>query len=354
MILAGLISEDISTGTTVDEDNIMEESLLCSAAHMLGTMEVTSVEYDTTSDEAMMCGATLVKNVISWADVRASSSKDATIQSVLHTLQEGFPDDARQLAYDIRPFLPLRHTLYELDGVLMLGDRIVVPADLRPHVLSLLHAAHQGVDRMKARATDTVYWPGLIGDISRTRAECAACHRMAKSNPTQPPMLPADPQYPFQLLAADYFHHSGHYYAVIVDRYSHWPVVFRAEQDCTGSKGLISHLRLMFSTFGVPEEIASDGASEFASSETQNFLKTWQVHHRLSSVAFPHSNCRAEIAVKQVKRIITDNCSPSGSIQHHLQHTGPPPTEQPPDSHHGGQDASDPPTSSTMQHTHTP
>ena len=41
-------------------------------------------------------------------------------------------------------------------------------------------------------------------------------------------------------------------------------------------------------------------------------------------------------------------------IQHHLQHTGPPPTEQPPDSHHGGQDASDPPTSSTMQHTHTP
>ena len=142
--------------------------------------------------------------------------------------------------------------------------------------------------------------------------------------------------------------------AVIVDRYSHWPVVFRAEQDCTGSKGLISHLRLMFSTFGVPEEIASDGASEFASSETQNFLKTWQVHHRLSSVAFPHSNCRAEIAVKQVKRIITDNCSPSGSIQHHLQHTGPPPTEQPLDSHHGGQDASDPPTSSTMQHTHTP
>ena len=314
MLLAGLTCEDMLTDDAVTGDSDMEEMLLCSAVHTLGTMEMTTVEYDMTSEEAMMCGATLVKNVISWADVRASSSKDATIQSVLHTLQDGFPDDARPLAHDIRPFFPMKHALYELDGVLMLGDRIVVPADLRPHVLSLLHAAHQGVDRMKARATDTVYWPGLIGDISRTRAGCTACHKMAKSNPTQPPTPPEDPQYPFQQLAADYFHYGGHYYAVIVDRYSHWPVVFRAEQDSTGSKGLISHLRLMFSTFGVPEEIASDGASEFTSSETQNFLKTWQVHHRLSSVAFPHSNCRAEIAVKQVKRIITDNCSPSGSL----------------------------------------
>ena len=28
-------------------------------------------------------------------------------------------------------------------------------------------------------------------------------------------------KYTFQMLAADYFHHMGQYYAVIVDRYSH-------------------------------------------------------------------------------------------------------------------------------------
>ena len=116
------------------------------------------------------------------------------------------------------------------------------------------------------------------------------------------------------MLASDYFHHGGHYYAVIVDRYSHWPVVFRAEHDHTGAKGLIAHLRLLFSTYGVPEEISSDGAKEYTAQETQDFLKKWQVHHRLSSVAFAHSNCRAELGVKQIKRIITDNCSPSGSL----------------------------------------
>ena len=70
--------------------------------------------------------------------------------------------------------------------------------------------------------------------------------------------------------------------------------------------GLVSH--------GVPEEIASDGGPEFTSELTQKFFTDWQIHHRKSSVAFPHSNCRAELAVKQVKRIITDNCSPSGSL----------------------------------------
>ena len=77
---------------------------------------------------------------------------------------------------------------------------------------------------------------------------------------------------------------------------------------------MISSLRGVFSTFGIPEELASDGGPEFTAAETQEFLKNWQVHHRLSSVANPHSNCRAELAVKQVKRIISDNCSASGSL----------------------------------------
>ena len=46
-----------------------------------------------------------------------------------------------------------------LDKVLMLGDRVVVSLALRPVTLSLLHAAHQGVTRMKSRSLESVYWP---------------------------------------------------------------------------------------------------------------------------------------------------------------------------------------------------
>ena len=66
----------------------------------------------------------------------------------------------------------------------------------------------------------------------------------------------------------------------------------------SSAKGLIKHWREMFSTYGIPEEIASDQGTEFTANETKQFLSTWQVNSRLSSVAFPHSNCRAELAVR--------------------------------------------------------
>ena len=107
MIVAGLTSDNMFIDDALYEADVMAETLLCSAVHTLGSLEMTSVEYDMTSDEGMTCsGATIVKHVVSLGDVRASTFRDATIQSVLHILQEGFPNDARPLAYDIRPFFP--------------------------------------------------------------------------------------------------------------------------------------------------------------------------------------------------------------------------------------------------------
>ena len=115
------------------------------------------------------------------------------------------------------------------------------------------------------------------------------------------------PVYPFQCICADYFHHKGRNYLVIVDRYTNWPIVERSS-DC--AQGLICALRKQFSTFGIAEELASDGGPESTANSTQKFLSSWGVHHRLSSVAFPHSNCRAEVAMKTVKRMLTENSGP--------------------------------------------
>ena len=303
--LRAMILEGLATEEEADVDT--EECLQYEASATL--MELNSIATGNTAHQDYH--AKHSSNVVSWAAVRSATAADTTLQSVLQLLVSGFPDDSRTLPATIRPYSSYSSSLYELDGVLMLSDRIVIPTSLRPDILDLLHAAHQGIDRMKSRAGDTVFWPGIVGDISRIRWECMDCHKMAKSHPQAPPQPPADPEYPFQQLAADYFHYCGKSYLVIVDRYSHWPMVYRAKD---GSSGLVKLLRRVFSTFGVAEEVASGGGKEFTAGATQTFLKNWSVHHRLSSVAFPHSNCRAELAVKQVKRIITSNISPSGSL----------------------------------------
>ena len=197
---------------------------------------------------------------------------------------------------------------YSSDGVV---DHIVIPPPLRPKCLSALHATHQGTSAMTAKAEASIFWPGVTEDIRTTRANCLHCNRMAPSQAALPPIPPTLLVYPFQCICADYFHYHGHSYLVIIDRYSNWPIVERAED---GATGLVKTLRHTFATYGIPDELSSDGGPEFVSNTTRQFLHQWGVHHLLSSVAFPHSNCRAEVGVKTIKRLISGYVGKDGTI----------------------------------------
>ena len=73
-------------------------------------------------------------------------------------------------------------------------------------------------------------------------------------------------------------------------------------------------MRKWFQTFGVPEEISTDGGPEFSANATQQFLQKWGVRHRISSAYHAKSNGRAEVAVKTVKRLMRSNVGASGSL----------------------------------------
>ena len=270
---------------------------------------------DIAEDDATIAAASdtlnSITNLVGWEAVKEATASDATLQQLITVIREGFPELPRDLPAPLRAYHRFSNSLCCADGVILMGQRIVIPAALRRNILSALHAAHQGVGAMSARAADSVFWPNLSADITRVREDCAHCHRIAKSNPMQPPSEPSQPDYPFQMLCSDYFTYNNHDYVVIVDRYTNWPAVYRSE---SGSEGLIKRLRETFVTFGVPEELTSDGGPQYTSGKTQEFLRSWGVRHRLTSVANPHANCRAEIAVKTVKRMLMDNTGSTGSL----------------------------------------
>ena len=250
-------------------------------------------------------------HIVNWEQVQIATASDEKMLLLLSTIEDGFPEYKHQLPPSIREYHQFKKHLYSSDGVVIYKDRIVIPPSLRPTCLSALHAAHQGTSAMTAKAEASIFWPGITNAIHTTRANCSHCNRMAPSQAALPPTPPTLPEYPFQCICADYFHYQGHNYLVIVDRYSNWPIVERAED---GATGLIKTLRHTFATYGIPDELSSDGGTEFVSHTTREFLCRWGVHHRLSSVAFPHSNCRAEIGVKTIKRLISGNVGRDGAI----------------------------------------
>ena len=246
-----------------------------------------------------------------WDLIRMATASDTTLHTLMGLIEYGFPNTREDTPKDLRIYHPLRDNLSIIDGVILYGDRILVPQALRPNVLSTIHSAHQGISTMLSRAESSVYWPGITNDIQDIRRRCTQCNINAPSNPSAPPTPPTLPAYPFQCVCADFFSLAGTSYLVIVDRYSNWPVVEKASE---GASGLIASLKNAFTTFGIPEELASDGGPEFTAFLMRAFLQNWGIHHRLSSVAFAHSNCRAELGVKSMKRLLSGNTGPGGSL----------------------------------------
>ena len=212
----------------------------------------------------------LTQTSVTWQRVKKETSSDMDMHQLLEMIeQDCIPESRQGLPVKLRDYYQFRNDLMALDGVILYKERVVIPPRLRHEVTSTLHAAHQGVQAMISRAKSSVFWPGITAAINEVRATCGPCNRMAPSQASLPPEPVNVPEYPFQYICADYFQHAGSNYLITVDRYTNWP---RVERAADGSTGLINNLRSGFETYGIPEELSSDGGPEFTATQTKSFL----------------------------------------------------------------------------------
>ena len=194
---------------------------------------------------------------------------------------------------------------------------VIIPSSLQGAVLKILHSVHQGVSSMCPRAQSLLYWPGIIKDINKERAEWSICCKNAPSHLMQHHNIPDIPSTPFEYVFADFFDLLNRHYLIAGDRLSGWVEVFSSSSGASksGAAGGDHSFTFVLCHFWCTRAIVQwwEGP-EFTAPSTQEFFKCWGIHHRLSSAHFPQSNGRAEVAVKKAKRILFDCVGPAGSL----------------------------------------
>ena len=250
---------------------------------------------------------------ITFEEIRAEATKDQEMLDLIKAIEnkdvtDKFPDV-------VANYNRHRDNLLVVDGVPMLGRRVIIPSSLRRRVLESLHSLHQGSAKMLERAKHSVYWPGIVDDLEQTRKSCSVCDRNAPSQAQMPPLPLESPEFPFQMIAMDYFEVKGKSWLAIADRFSGWLSLFYFPREAS-SQELINTLKYYFCTHGIAEQVSSDDGPQFRSNQFKQFLTSWGVsQHRVSSSYPPHSNLRAETAVKSGKRMLLDNTKTDGSPQ---------------------------------------
>ena len=91
---------------------------------------------------------------------------------------------SRQAQYSPQalPYFDMRDSLSIVDGILVKGEAIVIPSELRASIKKRLHSAHLGCESMKRRARGIVFWPGMAHDIKQLADSCETYQEMKPRN----------------------------------------------------------------------------------------------------------------------------------------------------------------------------
>ena len=233
---------------------------------------------------------------------RKAQSEDPTCQQILEYCLTEWPDK-KALDPPLRVYWQLRGEIMVCGGLLMRGQRMIVPKGLQTDTLRKLHDGHQGIVRSRLRATVSVWWPGLLQQLTNLVRNCPICARDHRPN-KEPLITNTLPEYPWQSIAADIFNLKGTEYLVVVDYFSRYPEVIQLRS--TTSQSVINSLKAIFARHGIPETFRTDNGPQFSSREFTEFATKYQFTHTTSSPHFPSSNGQAERTVQTVKHLIKE------------------------------------------------
>lgn len=266
--------------------------------------EDTKVSDDLTEDLEVLVHALLSNFPASperLEEFRQETLHDAVLVRLQTMVQEGFPESTEDLPVELKQYRKMASDIYELDGLMFVHGKLIVPQTMRHEMLALLHEGHLGIEKCKGLARSCLFWPGLSQDIEKYVGKCTTCNAFCRHQQKEPLIPHPVPERPWEKVAADIFQLFGNDYLLVVDYYSKYPEVCLLQGKTANS--LIPHLKSIFARHGIPCEMVADNMP-FASAAMQTFATSWKFKITTTSPRYAQSNGMAERAIQTVKTLL--------------------------------------------------
>ena len=113
-------------------------------------------------------------------EIQKATLEDSVLQEVKRFVLNGWPNNKTNLPKELTPYYQFRADLLVINDLLFKEGRVIIPCIVRKNIKKKLHQGHLGVEKCKARARQTAFWPGINAEIVEMVARCSACLHQQK------------------------------------------------------------------------------------------------------------------------------------------------------------------------------
>ena len=138
-------------------------------------------------------------------EMRRELRMDDILKQVMYFVKHGW---TKKGSGPVLKYWPERGNLSIHDDLLLRGNQLVVPTNLRADIIRYLHDGHQGINKTRQNASHSVWWPGISRDIEKVVRNCPRCEKYRRDH-IEPMKGTEFPERPWSRVGADFFDHQG-------------------------------------------------------------------------------------------------------------------------------------------------
>ena len=228
-----------------------------------------------------------------------ATMQDQDLNKLKDVIFKGWPEYRKQCPQELWDYWTFRCDLVIENGLILKGDRIIIPEAFRGQVLESIHTCHQGETKCQLLARESVFWPGITNDIKHLVKDCDICNKYQAEQSKLPAMQPDLPTRPWEKLGTDIFQFKENKYLMIVDYYSRFPVI-RLLGDITADI-IYNHFTTILAEYGLPSIIIADFGTQYISAKFKDSCTRNGITLTFSSPYHHQANSLAERAVGTCK-----------------------------------------------------